>query len=136
MLYLSGQTEAANLRGLYGVQLFHNLGLFMEQLVSRGAISSAQAASILQSPVNHQMPFPLQDRDNPSTGRDLFPIPIAVDTPLAKTPSAQRVTVPEKPGHPLDKPLLLSRLNRPATAQPPNRRDGRLGCGVEAQLQP
>ncbi|HLU46949.1 MAG TPA: hypothetical protein VK116_02655 [Planctomycetota bacterium] len=52
------------------------LGTFLEKLLDTGAVTEAEVRSILTAPIDHDVTFPPLDRDVPSTGRDLFPIPL------------------------------------------------------------
>ena len=55
--------------------LIHVTTLF-DELVARGFLSSPDIDQLLVDPVNQNITFPPVERDNPPTGRDLFPIPI------------------------------------------------------------
>jgi len=48
----------------------------LDELVRRGAISTAALQDLLVSPEDQNLTYPPIERDNPATGRDLFPIPI------------------------------------------------------------
>ncbi|MBN1443157.1 MAG: hypothetical protein JXA90_10630, partial [Planctomycetes bacterium] len=54
----------------------------LDRLVARGALSTVAVQGLLQAPVDHDITYPPQDRDDPSSGRDVFPVPIAVGQAL------------------------------------------------------
>lgn len=50
----------------------------LERVVGRGLATEETVDALLRSPVDHDLEFPVVDREVPSSGRDVFPIPIAV----------------------------------------------------------